>query len=158
MTGDPEPINTEARGALEQELSELHAERETVAATLKDSDEVGDHADQADEIQRADQLNRLDERIDRVKDRLRQADITGPVPTDVVGVGTTVTVRFADDTTQTLHVGEIADARDPKLVTSDSPLGRALLGRVPGDTVSYDAPDGEATAVVVSLGTPGDEG
>ncbi|MBV1946770.1 GreA/GreB family elongation factor [Streptomyces sp. BV129] len=158
MTGDPEPISAEARGALEQELSDLHDERKTVAATLKDSDEVGDRADQADEIQRADQLNRLDERIDRVKDRLRQADLAGPVPTDVVGVGTTVTVRFADDSTETLHIGEIADARDPKLVTSDSPLGRALLGRAPGDTVSYDAPDGEATAVVVSLGTPGDKG
>ncbi|MFI8347848.1 GreA/GreB family elongation factor [Streptomyces sp. NPDC085596] len=158
MTGDPEPISAEARRALEQELSDLHDERKTVAATLKDSDEVGDRADQADEIQRADQLNRLDERIDRVNDRLRQAGIAGPVPTDVVGVGTTVTVRFADDTTETLHIGEIADARDPKLVTSDSPLGRALMGRVPGDSVSYDAPDGEATAVVVSLGTPGDKG
>ncbi|WP_330234632.1 GreA/GreB family elongation factor [Streptomyces sp. NBC_00566] len=158
MTGDPEPISAEARSALEQELSDLHDERKTVAATLKDSDEVGDRADQADEIQRADQLNRLDERIDRVEARLRQADIAGPVPTDVVGVGTTVTVRFADDSTETLHIGEIADARDPKLVTSDSPLGRALLGRAPGDTVSYDAPDGDATAVVVSLGTPGDKG
>ncbi|MGA5319537.1 GreA/GreB family elongation factor [Streptomyces seoulensis] len=158
MTGDPEPISADARKALEQELSDLHEERKTVAATLKDSDEVGDRADQADEIQRADQLNRLDERIDRIEDRLRQAGIAGPVPTDKVGVGTTVTVRFADGTTDTLHIGEIADARDPKLVTSDSPLGRALLGRTPGDSVSYDAPDGEATAVVVSLGTPGDQG
>ncbi|MFD8263875.1 GreA/GreB family elongation factor [Streptomyces griseoluteus] len=158
MTGDPEPISAEARKALEQELSDLHEERKTVAATLKDSDEVGDRADQADEIQRADQLHRLDERIERVEDRLRQADIGGPVPTDEVGVGTTVTVRFADGSTDTLHIGAIADARDPKLVTSDSPLGRALLGRTPGDTVSYEAPDGEVTAVVVSLGTPGDQG
>lgn len=158
MTGDPEPISAEARKALEQELSDLHEERRTVAATLKDSDEVGDRADQADEVQRADQLNRLDERIERVEDRLRQADIGGPVPTGKVGVGTTVTVRFTDGTTDTLRIGEIADARDPKLVTSDSPLGRALLGRAPGDTVSYEAPDGETTAVVVSLGTPGDQG
>ncbi|MFF9391813.1 GreA/GreB family elongation factor [Streptomyces griseoluteus] len=73
-------------------------------------------------------------------------------------MGTTVTLRFADGSTDTLHIGEIADVRDPQLVTSDSPLGRALLGRAPGDTVSYEAPDGAATAVVVSLGTPGDQG
>ncbi|MEU9923890.1 GreA/GreB family elongation factor [Streptomyces griseoluteus] len=158
MTGDPEPIGVEARKALEQELSDLHEERKTVAGTLRDSDEVGDRADQADQIQRVDQLNRLDERIERLEDRLRRADIGGPVPTDKVGVGTAVTVRFADGTTDTLHIGEIADARDPKLVTSDSPLGRALLGRTPGDTVSYEAPDGQATAVVISLGAPGDKG
>ncbi|MGW2212145.1 GreA/GreB family elongation factor [Streptomyces sp. NPDC001781] len=158
MTGGPEPISADAREALTRELSDLREERRTVAATLKDSDEVGDRADQADEIQRADQLNRLDERIDRIEERLRQAGIAGPAPTDKVGMGTTVTVRFSDGTTDTLHIGEIADPRDPRLVTSDSPLGRALLGRAPGDTVGYDTPEGEATAVVVSLGTPGGQG
>jgi transcription elongation factor GreA len=67
-------------------------------------------------------------------------------------VGSTVAVRFTDGTVETIHIGETAVARDQMLVTADSPLGRALLGRGAGDTVRYDAPEGQATAVVVSLG------
>ena len=156
MSSEPAPISDAARHALEQELADLCDERAAVAATLRNSDEVGDRADEADELQRADAIERLDARIAQITTRLRQAAEAAPPPTDVVGVGSTVTVRFADGTVETVQIGETADALDRTLVTSDSPLGRALLGHRPGDSVSYDAPDGQATAVVVSLGeSPG---
>ncbi|MFF5858169.1 GreA/GreB family elongation factor [Streptomyces sp. NPDC012751] len=152
MTGDPEPISTQARRALEQELADLRDERRLVAGTLHDSASVGDQADQADELRRVDQLARLDRRIEDITERLRQAETAGPAPTDEVGVGSTVTVRFPDGTAETLQIAEVAEALDQTLVTADSPLGRALLGRRPGDTVHYDTPDGPATAVLVSIG------
>ncbi|MFJ4323294.1 GreA/GreB family elongation factor [Streptomyces tricolor] len=151
MTGDAEPISAQARRALEQELTDLQDERRLVAGTLRDAS-VGDQADQADELRRADQLGRLDRRIEDITERLREAAVAGPAPTDVVGVGSTVTVRFSAGATETLQIGEVAEALDQTLVTADSPLGRALLGRRPGDTVHYDTPDGPATAVVVSIG------
>jgi transcription elongation factor GreA len=61
-------------------------------------------------------------------------------------------VRFSDGTTQTLHIGKLADEEDLSVVTSDSPLGRALLGRRGGDRVNYEAPSGPASATVVSVG------
>lgn len=151
MTGDPEPISAQARRALEQELADLQAERRLVAGTLRDLS-VGDQADQADELRRADQLGRLDRRIEDITERLSQAEVAGPAPTDVVGVGSTVTVRFSDGATETLQIGEVAEALDQPLVTADSPLGRALLGRRSGDTVHYNTPDGPATADIVSIG------
>ncbi|GAA2769790.1 GreA/GreB family elongation factor [Streptomyces showdoensis] len=48
-------------------------------------------------------------------------------------------------------MGELAEAPDLDLVTADSPLGRALLGRHAGDTVTYRTPEGTTTATVVSL-------
>ncbi|MFG2309844.1 GreA/GreB family elongation factor [Streptomyces sp. NPDC048566] len=124
-----------------------------MSATLRGSDsEVGDRADEADELQRADDLRRLDDRITVVTTRLRQADLAGPPPTDRVGVGSTVTVRFGDGAVETVQIGVTAVAQDRTLVTADSPLGRALLGHRPGDAVTFDAPDGEESAVVVSLG------
>jgi Transcription elongation factor len=155
MTSEPAPISEAARHALEQELGDLHAERGTVAATLRDSDaDVGDRADEADELQRADDLQRLDDRIAEITTRLRQADLAGPPPTDLVGGGSTVTVRFADGTTDTVQIGGTAAVADRTLVTADSPLGRALLGHRAGDTVDFQAPDGPQSAVVVSLGDP----
>nr|WP_247614122.1 GreA/GreB family elongation factor [Streptomyces sp. RG38] len=152
MTGDPEPIGAEARRALEKELARLRTERDTVAATLAGADNTGDAADQADELQRADTLQQLDNRIRNLDVRLRQAADAGPPSETVIGVGTTVTVRFGDGVEQTVHIGEVADALDQNLVTADSPLGRALLGHHAGDEVAYDAPDGHTTARIVSLG------
>ncbi|MFF0473396.1 GreA/GreB family elongation factor [Streptomyces sp. NPDC004284] len=154
MTGGPEPLNAVAREALERELADLRTEREAVAATLRGGadDEVGDRADQADELQRADELDRLGTRITEIEGRLREGAVAGAPSTDAVGVGSSVTVRFADGTESTVRIGELANALDAALVTADSPLGKALLGHRAGDSVTYDTPGGRTTAVVVSLG------
>ncbi|MFI8825102.1 GreA/GreB family elongation factor [Streptomyces sp. NPDC053431] len=152
MTDGPEPISDDALRALQRELAELRSERGTAAATLRDPDEVGDRADEADELRRADEVARLDRRIADIEGRIAAAGVAGPPSSDVVGVGSTVTVRFEDGAESTVHVGELADADDPALVTSDSPLGLALMGRHAGETVSYRAPGGPTTAVVVSVG------
>ncbi|MFC8237230.1 GreA/GreB family elongation factor [Streptomyces sp. NPDC057284] len=156
MTGGPEPISDVAREALERELADLRAERETVAATLRGGERVGDRADEADELQRGTELDRLDTRIAEVDGRLREAAVAGPPRTDRVGVGSSVTVRFADTTEATVQIGEVAEVLDPTLVTSDSPLGRALLGCRAGDTISYETPEGRSSAVVLSLGDEND--
>ncbi|MET7549475.1 GreA/GreB family elongation factor [Streptomyces sp. NPDC005078] len=156
MTGGPEPISDVAREALERELADLRAERETVAATLRGGERVGDRADEADELQRGTELDRLDTRIAEVDGRLREAAVAGPPRTDRVGVGSSVTVRFTDTTEATVQIGEVAEVLDPTLVTSDSPLGRALLGCRAGDTISYETPEGRSSAVVLSLGDEDD--
>ncbi|MGH8875883.1 MAG: GreA/GreB family elongation factor [Stackebrandtia sp.] len=157
MSDEPAPISPKARHALEQELAEIRAERVRVAATLTDSDPPGDNADQADELQRAGELGRLDSRIQELTERLDGAATAGPPDTDVVGMGSTVTVRFDDGGMETVDLGLLAAAGDHTLATADSPMGRALLGHRVGDTVSFHAPSGRSTAVVVSLGEPSDQ-
>ncbi|MER7197275.1 nucleoside diphosphate kinase regulator [Streptomyces sp. CB01635] len=152
MSGEPEPMSATERRALEQELADVTAERDADAATLQDTTEVGDRADQADELIRSDETHRLDARIDEIKVRLRGAADAGRPSTDVVGVGSTLKVRYSDDSVATIQIGEGAAVLDRTLVTADSPLGSALLGHRAGDSVSYDAPDGQATVTVVSVG------
>jgi transcription elongation GreA/GreB family factor len=154
MTSEAGPISAEARRALEQELADLHAERNAVAATLGDTDSAGDTADQADELQRATQLDRVDARITEITVRLDGAAEAGPPRTDVVGLGSTAAVRFADGAQETVQIGDVAEPLDQTLVTTDSPLGRALLGHRVGDSVSYEAPEGRTTVTVLSLGAP----
>ncbi|WP_415954421.1 GreA/GreB family elongation factor [Streptomyces sp. KLOTTS4A1] len=153
MNGGPEPISAVAREALLRELNDLRIEREAVAATLRGGggDETGDRADQADELMRATELDRLDARIDEIEVRLRTAATAGAPSAGVVGVGSTVTVRFADGTEATLHIGEIADAEDHSLVTADSPLGRALLGHRAHDAITYDTPQGTDELLVLAV-------
>ncbi|MFF3008451.1 GreA/GreB family elongation factor [Kitasatospora sp. NPDC057940] len=151
MTDGPEPISAEALRAVQEELAELRGERAKVVGTLRGED-VGDRADAADELQRADDVARLDERIAVLEARVREGAAAGPPSTEVVGVGSTVTVRFADGVEETVEVAELAEVREETLVTADSPLGRALLGRHAGETVNYEAPNGAASAVVLSVG------
>ncbi|MEU8761533.1 GreA/GreB family elongation factor [Streptomyces sp. NPDC048659] len=151
MTDGPGPLSAADLRELERELAELRDRRAKVAATLPDDDMVGDAADAAEELDRADDVGKLDQRIEEIQARLRTASVAAP-PTDVVGLGSTVTVRFADGAESTVTVGELAEAPDLNLVTTDSPLGRALLGHRAGDTVTYRTPEGATTATVVSLG------
>ncbi|MFJ6567472.1 GreA/GreB family elongation factor [Streptomyces sp. NPDC091292] len=153
MTSESGPISAEGRRALERELADLHVEREAVAATLGGTDSPGDTADQADELQRATQVDRIDSRIAEIKVRLEESALAGPPRTDTVGVGSTVTLRFADGSEHTVQIGDAAEESNHTLVTADSPLGHALLGHHPGDTAHYDAPDGQSTVTVVSIGT-----
>ncbi|WP_328908260.1 GreA/GreB family elongation factor [Streptomyces sp. NBC_00234] len=152
MTGGPDPISAVAREAFERDLTDLRAEREKVAATLRGGQEVGDRGDEADELERANQLEHLDTRIREIEGRLHEAAAAGPPRTDEVGVGSTVTVRFDDATETTVQIGTVTEELDRSMVTADSPLGSALLGRRAGDTVTYETPDGPASAVVLSLG------
>lgn len=152
MSGGPEPISAEGLRAVQEELAQLRAERGEVAATLRGVDPVGDRADAADELQRASEVTRLDRRITELETRLREAEVAGEPSTRVVGVGSTVTLRFDDGTEETVEISELAEERDLTLVTFDSPLGKALLGRHAGETVDYETPAGAASAVVLSVG------
>jgi transcription elongation factor GreA len=150
MNGAQEPISPLDLEKLQRELAGLRSEREAVAATFRSDDSAGDMPDQADEERRATDAARLDSRIAEIEERIRRADVAPPPPADAVAVGSSVTVRAADGSERTLHIGDVADDFDPDLVTVDSPLGQALLGRRAGESVSYETPEGRTSVVVVS--------
>lgn len=76
-------------------------------------------------------------------------------PTDgSVGIGSDIVYRFVgDDETETAHLaGErvIREEDDEVLqVSTDSPIGKALLGAKAGETVIYTAPNGREIEVEV---------
>jgi transcription elongation factor GreA len=152
MSGGPEPISAEGLRAVREELAQLRVERGKVAATLGGPDPAGDSADAADELQRASEVTRLDRRIAELEERLREAEVAGAPSEEVIGVGSTVTVRFADGAEETVEVSELAEEHELTLVTYDSPLGKALLGRRAGETVHYETPGGATSAVVLAVG------
>lgn len=89
------------------------------------------------------------------------------VPTDRVGFGSRVTVvdlRTKEEETYTLVFGEYIDI-DGGQISVASVVGKALLGKKPGDKVSLQLPRGERKLLVKALVTlsqmvenPGDGG
>jgi len=145
---------------LEQELARVSDERHDLAAALGGEDPEdptgGDSGDQADLLERSDDLARLDRRITEIRYLLADLD-TAQDPQDLPH-GTVVTLRFADGTVATLRVVAITEEapadRQDEILTADSPLARALVGRRAGDTITYRVPDGEAQVQVIAVRAP----
>jgi transcription elongation factor GreA len=140
------------RQALQDELEVLKSRRREFADGLGSDDFPGDRADQADAIERLSELQSIECRIDEVI-RLLAEDIGADAPSSPgeVSVGSIVTLRYPDGTTDMLRVGTMVEADDATVVTSDSPLGVALLGRSAGDDINWSTPTGQREARVIEV-------
>jgi len=147
-----------ARENLAAELDRLRQRRDRLEVEVKnDRGMVGDHGDAAEAIQRADELAVLGDRINELDRRLR----TGPSPSEeseMLPGGTEVTLRFPDGEVVTMHVISIVEetpvGREAETLTARSPLGQALAGRKPGDTVTYSTPQGENQVELIAVKLP----
>lgn len=154
----PTGLSDDARERITAELDRIRERRDRLEAEVRnDRGAVSDHADAADAIQRADELAGLDERIVEL-DRLLRA---GPMPSNGAGTlpgGTEVTVRFDDGSVVTMQVISVVEAtpvgREAETLTAGSPLGLALVGHKPGDTVTYTTPHGEDQVELLDVKYP----
>jgi transcription elongation factor GreA len=86
--------------------------------------------------------------------RVRQLEaILKSAAADKVAAGTIVEVRMeGDDETSTYLVGSIEEkGRGYDVISPGSPLGRALVGHAPGETVTYEAPGGRFEVEIISV-------
>ncbi|MGD9796745.1 MAG: GreA/GreB family elongation factor [Acidimicrobiia bacterium] len=152
---DAQELSPEAHARLATELEELTGEgRIEIAHKIEAARMLGDLSENGDYHAAKDQQGKMEARIRHLEAILRDAVIVDKAgPTDVVGIGSIVEVRFVgDDDTERYLVGSIEERHDSyEVVSPGSPLGSALLGASPGDTRSYDV-KGTALAVeVVSI-------
>jgi transcription elongation factor GreA len=149
------------RARLELERDRVTAERRELATRLGGEDpedpDIGDSADAAGGIEGSDDLARMDRRITDLDHRL--ATLGSTHETTRLADGTDVTLRFSTGEVVTLRVVDLVEelpaSEQDRVLTSDSPLGKALVGRNVGDTVVYETPSGEARVTVLGLRGPG---
>jgi transcription elongation factor GreA len=153
---EPIEITAESRKQLEAELSQLTTiqrpdlvRRERRARLFLDPG----LSQTAAAVARID-LDVLDGRINQLTDVLERAKVI-PDPTDnrTVQVGSRVSVRYDDDTGETLTiVGPYGADPSKGYVASDSPAGKALLGKAAGDKVTAGTGEDSLVLTVVSIG------
>jgi transcription elongation factor GreA len=140
--------------ALERELK-LELPKE-----IKRARELGDLRENA-EYQAAKERQRLVEaRISMLKKRVSEIALINldRIPSDRVGFGSTVHLREegGDALVYQLVMPEDADATKG-LISTTSPIGRALLNKEEGDTIVVTTPGGKRQFEVVKLTTIHDE-
>ena len=142
---------------LEAELAELRRRRDQTQADLQnDAETVGDRADAADALQRAEDLAGIEEQIGRLTWLLAGGNETteGQLPN-----GTKVTLRFPDDDAEIRmrvvnFIEETPAGAEDSTLTADSPLGLALFGRKAGDHITYETPRGELQVTLLAIEQP----
>ena len=158
MSEKVQSVADAARENLAAELDRLRQRRDRLEVEVKnDRGMIGDHGDAAEAIQRADELVVLGDRINELDRRLR----TGPAhsgKSETLPGGTEVTLRLPDGEVVTMHVISIVEetpvGREAETLTARSPLGQALAGHQPGDTVTYSTPQGENQVELIAVKLP----
>ena len=138
-------LTQEAFDRLKNELDQLIANRPVIAAEINARREEGDLKENGGYHAAREEQGQQEARIRQLQELLRTAQVgTAPTATDVAAPGTVLTVRYDDDDTEQVLLGsrEEGSHGDLQVISPNSPLGAALIGAKPGDTRSYQLPDG----------------
>ncbi len=138
-------LTPEGEVKLKAELKELTGpRREELAQRLRSAIQMGDLSENADYHKAKEDQGFLEGRIQEIEAILRTAVIIEKSQSDIVVVGSHVTVQEDNYDPGTYHVvgAKEADPRKGK-ISNESPLGSALLNHKAGDVVEADTPDGK---------------
>jgi transcription elongation factor GreA len=155
MVEKPVFLTQEGRRKLEEELEYfVTVRRREVAERIHAAKEEGDIMENAEYDDAKNEQAFVEGRILTLEAMLKNAVIIeDDAPRDRVGLGTRVTVLERDgDGPETYHIVGSAEV-DPAAgrISNESPLGKALLGKRPGDEIEVQTPDGPLHFQIVNI-------
>jgi transcription elongation factor GreA len=131
---------------LAAQLRELKAERPQVVDAIEEARAHGDLSENAEYHAAKERQGQIEASIADLEDKLSRAQVIDPtmLSGDKVVFGATVTLLDEDDQPVRYQIVGQAEA-DAKqgMISYNSPLGRALIGRQVGDEVEVTVPSGE---------------
>jgi transcription elongation factor GreA len=150
-------LTPEAYERLSGELHELKTTgRERVSQAIGVAREHGDIRENADYDAAKNEQGMMEARIRQLEEILRSAVVGAPRDTGKAGPGMIVRLEIAGDE-ETYFLGSREEAIDGMDVLSlQSPLGQAVVGRKPGEKFSYTTPTGRELQVRLVEAAPRD--
>ena len=156
MDKKPIPVTREGYERLTAELRDLtDVKRPEIVAAVAEARSHGDLRENAAyDAARQDQAM-IEKRILELESMLRNARILEndqSAANGVIGVGSKVTVDFdGEDEVYTL-VGAIEAKPTQGLISTESPIGKALAGKKVGDSAVVETPGGSMTFKIKAVG------
>lgn len=146
MTEQKVPLSRKAIDKLQHELEFLEGEdRQRIISDIATARAHGDLSENAEYHAAKDEQGQKEARIRQIREMLENAEvIESDDDESIVKPGKVVTIRHeGDDESETYLLG-LREERGGEydVLTPDSPIGQALLGRSPGETVVAKAPNG----------------
>lgn len=149
------PVTAEGKRKLQAELDELTNRVPLIAKAIEEAREKGDLRENAEYHAAREEMGMINARIGELKSKISRSVVVdeSQIDTSTIAFGATVKLQDLKDKSveDWFLVGEGEDdALDNKILTS-SPMGLALLGRKPGDTIAVQAPMGELKFLIKSI-------
>ncbi len=141
---------------LEQELEDLTTRgRIEIAAAIEAARALGDLKENGDYHAARDSQGKMEARIRQIQALLAEAVIVeGEDDSETVTTGSIVHLRYeGDKDSEQYLIGSIEEKRPGvSVVSPNSPLGQAILGKSEGQTVEYESPSGMLRVEIVKIG------
>lgn len=140
-------LTQEGFDKLENELDTLKSvKRLEVAERLKVAISFGDLSENAEYDEAKKEQAELEEKIMKIENTIRVAEVIdeASVQKDIITVGSIVKLydeEFDEEVEYTI-VGSAEAAPYKGKISNESPVGKALIDRTSGETVSVEVPDG----------------
>lgn len=149
---DKEYLTKEKFDEFTKELALLKGtRRKEIAESLEYAKSLGDLAENAEYHEARDTQATIEDRIARLEELLKTAQIVSSNTGDNVNVGSTVTVEKDGKKFVYSIVGsEESDVISNK-ISMKSPFGQSILGKKKGETFTFTAPSGELSYKITDI-------
>ncbi len=149
-------ITPEGHANLSNELEQLWRKRRpAVTKALSEAAAEGDRSENAEYIYRKKELREIDSRVRFLRKRLEHIVIVDSTPADKnkIYFGAWVTLKDDSSGEETCYRIVGPDETDAKKnhISMDSPIGKALLGKLLDDEILVQTPKGEKCYFVISI-------
>jgi len=146
-------LSKERLEELKNELNDLKAiERPKVAEQLKRAKEFGDLSENSEYIQAREARERIESRIEYIEVAIKEAKIIEKkAGSTEIDIGSTVELSRGGKPYTFTIVGSSEVKPENGLISNESPLGHALLGRKVGDVVHVETPAGKVSYTVTKI-------
>lgn len=134
-----------------EEKKKLLQERPEAVEHLRKGREMGDLSENGYYKAARARLSFLDGRIRRIERLIKLAKIVKPIGNNSVQVGSTVTLLFGTKEVEFTIVGGYESNPLKKTISHISPIGKALMGKMIGDSVQVTVPKGEVTYTIKKI-------
>jgi len=149
-------LTKEGLSELKKEYDDLtNTKRPAILSRVSQARNMGDLAENAEYAAAREELSFIDGRIDELEGLLKEAVIIRSntrASRHLVKLGSTVTLHTKGKKEIFTVVGEWEADPKEKKISHESPLGKALIGKKVGEKVEVEAPAGEISYTIVSIG------
>jgi transcription elongation factor GreA len=145
-------LTPEGKLALQEELDRLLVRRAELRKRIQEEREFGAFAEGSEPDADKTDLAFVEGRILTIENQLREAVIVSTHDSALVSLGSTVVVEDEDGVEESYTIVGSPEARPTDgRISNESPVGRALMGKVVGDKVSVEVPSGTLDYVIKSI-------
>lgn len=159
MSSPKDRITPKGYAKLQEELAQLwEVERPQVVRTVYWAATNGDRSENGDYIYGKKRLRQIDGRVRFLRKRLETLSVVDPKfqqDRERVNFGATIVYERDNGRTQTVTlVGSDETEPGSGHISTDSPIGQALMDKASGDLVWVQTPAGEEELEIISIAYP----